>query len=522
MQDMTGNSRLENRYDAVVIGSGMGGLTAAATLARGGARVLLLEQHNLPGGFSSSFVRGRFEFEVSLHVMTEFGPAHDKGPVRIVFEDELNMTPDEIEFVNVPEAYRMITDDGAYNVVVPFDRQGFMDAILGVSPDAGKPLEEYLRICREIGEGYEYVFSTGYNPDVSVLRAKYRTMLATVGYTLDDINRKLGLPRAAADILNSYWCYLGMPADRQSFMIYAAMIDIFLQKGAYVPRRTSFEMSTVLEKKIRDYGGSIEFNTRVEKILVEGKRVTGVVTSKGEHIMTSHVLSNASPHAVYGSMVHPADGVPAKARRLTHARRPGSTAMVVYMGLDVPPEKLNIENYSYFIAPHVDTKRLYDECNVLRPDGPFYQAVVCPNIIIPDYSPPGTSVVTSTILFGPDAWSGVTPETYHETKRAVAASIIRQLGRALKAPLEDHIEEIEIATPQTFSRFTGGFKGGIYGYEQDLWDSITVRQALHKDELFIRGLEFVGGYSFMGHGYSPSIMSGNTAAKAVLHELKAG
>lgn len=91
-------------YDAVVIGAGNGGLAAALTLADAGKKVLLAERHNLPGGFATSFVRGRFEFEASLHELCDFGTPGNSGNLYALFE-ELGVL-DKIEFVTVPEAYR--------------------------------------------------------------------------------------------------------------------------------------------------------------------------------------------------------------------------------------------------------------------------------------------------------------------------------------------------------------------------------------------------------------------------------
>ena len=70
---------LEHIYDAVIIGAGNGGLSAAAAMAKAGKKALLIEQHNLPGGFATSFVRGRFEFEPSLHMPCDVGPAENPG-----------------------------------------------------------------------------------------------------------------------------------------------------------------------------------------------------------------------------------------------------------------------------------------------------------------------------------------------------------------------------------------------------------------------------------------------------------
>ena len=76
-----------DKYDAVVIGAGNGGLVAAVRLLQGGAKVLVVEKHNLPGGFATSFRRGRFEFEASLHELNDFGPRRRQGAFRLARRD---------------------------------------------------------------------------------------------------------------------------------------------------------------------------------------------------------------------------------------------------------------------------------------------------------------------------------------------------------------------------------------------------------------------------------------------------
>src|SRR5512135_86130 len=93
-------------YDAVVIGAGNGGLTAALTLAKKGLNVLLLEKHNVPGGCATSFVRGRFEFEVALHQLSGIGTKEKPGPLRALL-GELGVL-DRIELVEMKILYRQV------------------------------------------------------------------------------------------------------------------------------------------------------------------------------------------------------------------------------------------------------------------------------------------------------------------------------------------------------------------------------------------------------------------------------
>ena len=95
-------TQTERTYDAVVIGAGNGGLAAAIRILQGGFSCLLLEKHNLPGGFATSFKRGRFEFEASLHELNDFGSPDAPGDIRTLFRD-LGVE-EKIDWIRIPEA----------------------------------------------------------------------------------------------------------------------------------------------------------------------------------------------------------------------------------------------------------------------------------------------------------------------------------------------------------------------------------------------------------------------------------
>ena len=166
----------------------------------------------------------------------------------------------------------------------------------------------------------------------------------------------------------------------------------------------------------------------------------------------------------------------------------------------------------------MDTEKAYRNFFAFEP--PRMQAAVCLNNANPDCSPPGTTILSMTALAGPDAWKDVKPGDYARTKREFAAAMIEQFSRAVGAPIADHIEEIEIAAPPTFARYTGAFKGSIYAYEQDPWDSVIARSLSYSQERFLKGLEFVGGCAEAGSGYEATYLSGRTAAQRVLARLR--
>ncbi|MEW5783483.1 MAG: NAD(P)/FAD-dependent oxidoreductase [Bacillota bacterium] len=502
-------------YDAIVVGAGLGGLSAALKLANEGARVLLLEQHNLPGGFATSFVRGRFEFEVSLHELSDVGPPDKKGAVRRFLEDEVKV---DASFLPVPEAYHLIFPGEGINIKIPFGVDNFINTIAEAVPGSREPLTRYMTVCQEVARALSFIGSAKGPPDMGVLMEKYPSFITTAGYTVEEVTKTFNLPSKALQMIYPYWCYLGVPVSRISFTIFAVMLYSYISKGAYIPQYTSHGLTTAMDRRIRELGSETRYNTRVEKILVENGRTIGVETHRGERFKTPFVIANLSPHLVYGTLIHPHSAVPEAAKKTTNARKLGTSAFVVYLGLDRPPEALNIESYGYFIGPGMDTEKAYT--NFFNLDPQEMQAVICLNKANPDCSPPGTTILSSTTLLGPEVWNNVTAENYVQTKNRIAKGIVEQMSRYLNTPLAEHIEEIEIATPQTFARYTGAFKGVMYGYEQDPWDSVVARSVAESAEKYIKGLEFAGGFASMGHGYAPSMISGRAAAASVLHKLR--
>jgi len=125
--------RWDREFDAVVVGAGNGGMAGATQLALSGKKVLMLEQHNILGGFSTSFVRGRFEFEASLHELCDVGTREDPGGAGVLFRD-LGV---DVEWAYVPEAYRLIVPEKNIDVVMPFGIAEYIDALKGTFPAAG-------------------------------------------------------------------------------------------------------------------------------------------------------------------------------------------------------------------------------------------------------------------------------------------------------------------------------------------------------------------------------------------------
>ncbi len=502
-------------YDIIIVGSGLGGLGAAFESVRKGKKVLLLEQHNLPGGYATSFIRGRFEFEPSLHEMPDMRSIKAvTGVIRYLVDDaEL-----DIEFVEIPDAYRVILTEKDVDVRVPFGVDNFIDVIEQNVPGSRDSVRSYMDLCRQVQDAFRYLNDNKDDIQYSKVLKEHGNFVRTGGVSAGDVARALNVPGDALDILYPYWCYLGVPADRMSFPIWASLLDSYISSGAVIPRFRSHEISSAFIDKFISLGGDFRLNCRVEKILASDGRVTGVELAGGEKISARHIICNTSQTNVFNKLISPKSEVPAEAYRNIRSRKHGFSLVVVYLGLDKSPDELGLTDYSYFIAPHMNTSRLYERLYELG-SGEMMQASVCLNIANPDCSPSGTTILALTAGYRAEAWENLGEEDYFLWKEKIAGIMIEQFESATGVDLKNNIEEIEIAAPQTFSRYTDSYNGIVYGYEPEPWDGIVPR-ALHlKEENYLKGLHFCGGFSYRCHGYGSSIMSGKAAAGEVCNEL---
>ncbi|HIU99489.1 MAG TPA: NAD(P)/FAD-dependent oxidoreductase [Candidatus Stercoripulliclostridium merdipullorum] len=502
------------QYDAVVIGAGNGGLVAAIRLLQGGAKTLLVEKHNLPGGFATSFKRGRFEFEASLHELNDFGTKDNSGDVRDLF-DSLGVT-DKIEWLQIPEAYRVFSREEKIDATMPFGKQAFIDKMEHYVPGSRPSMEKFFELAEEIRAAQAYSNSVNGKTDKNIMLSKYANFVRCGSYSVNEVLDSLKMPKKAKDILNAYWCYLGAHCDDLSFIHYASMVIRYITRGAAMPKMRSHEISLAMVERIRELGGDVWFNTEAVKIFTgDDYGVEGVLLSNGEHIETRHVIANCAPHIVYGKMI---DKVPVQVIKETNARKLAGRGFTMFLGLNKSADELGIENHNYFLYDTMDTAKQYEIMKKI--DTNCVQATVCLNRAYPECSPEGTCMMYFTTLYMSDDWGNVKPEDYFRVKDKVANMMIDRFEQDTGAKIRDAIEEISVATPMTYARYCGHPEGGIYGYESQYWDGLTPRLLMMAEDHKTRGLRFAGGFSMRLSGYSSAYFSGDITARQTIGDIK--
>ncbi len=210
--------------------------------------------------------------------------------------------------------------------------------------------------------------------------------------------------------------------------------------------------------------------------------------------------------------------VPQKALKLTNYRKFAGRGFTVFLGLNRSPEQLGLKDHNYFIY---DTSNSVDQYAAMARFGnTAAQATVCLNNADPDCSPEGTTIMYMTTLFTADVWSDVEEKDYFNKKNEVARAMIERFEKATGVNITDHIEELAIATPETYARYCGHPQGVIYGYESQYYDGLMNRIQMVEEDHFVPGLRIGGGYGERLLGYPSSYKSGNNEAKRTLRDME--
>lgn len=506
---------MNNNYDVIVIGAGNGGLIAAATSAQRGLKTLLLEKHNLPGGCATSFKRGRFEFETALHELDGYGTEEEPGEVRRLFES-LGV---DVDFIAEDEAYRtIITGEDGFDADMPAGKEEFIKKMIHYEPDSEKSIREFFSLTDDFKDTMKYIAQSHGKPDPEIMQKEHINFLKLATKPFGEVLDILKMPKRAKDILSTYWSYLGAPGSELDFMYFSLLVESYVNHKAYIPKNRSHEISLAIEKRIRELGGDVWYNTEVKKILVKEGQAYGVATKAGE-FYAGQIISNVIPHVVFGSMVDKTD-IPEFELKKANARSLGAKGYVMYIGLNKSPEELGIENYTVFLSSTADADEQFRRMHSTEDND--YLIMNCLNIANPGCSPEGTSILYATKLYFGNTWEEMSPKEYYDLKNEVARKIIEQYEKATGIIISDAIEEISIAAPQTFARYLGTPNGTIYGYYASKWDGMVNRTFSMNNEMIIKGLKFCGGHSVRLNGYSSAYATGKIASSLAIAELRGG
>lgn len=508
--------RMMRKYDAVVVGAGNGGLTAACKLAKAKKKVLMIERHNIQGGLAASFRRGRFEFETALHEICDLGDPGDYGDTGKLLFEEIGI---KVPMIKIPDAYRMIVrgnDGEIIDATMPTGRQAYIDKMEEYAPGSRASMEGIFALVDEYNAAMAYMSSPGVDKNPNVLMQKFPNYITCAAQPVNKILDALHMPEKARAIFSSYWGYLAVDCDRLPTFHYFSMVDKYLQRSPWIPVATSHQITTALVERFREFGGEIWLNCTASQILFDDSgRIRGVSTSAGE-VETRHIIWNGNPSIALANVI-PEQYIPERALKLANARKFSARMYVLYLGLNKSCEELGIKDYCIFLPSAVDSVEDFNNGKTIATNSGC--VAVCYSVVNPQASPEGTTILTMCAQYAEDDWGNVELEDYVRVKNAKAEELINSFEAKTGITIRPYIEEFSVATPWTMSRYAAVPEGAAYGYDSGGWDNLIARSGMLEQDNDIPGLWFTGASGPRGDGYNSTWLTGDRIAGLTLRDM---
>jgi all-trans-retinol 13,14-reductase len=507
---------MAEQHDAIVIGSGIGGLTAAAFLSKGGLRPLVLEQHFLPGGNASTFRRKKmFDFDVGFHYIGHCGPGEFFPTLleQLGVADRVEFLPmdqDSFDTLHLPdlvfhtpvgwERYRQRLQETFPQEAQAIDRYiSFLMTTAGRAPAAGRrPLQELLG------------------------KPASQCTLAEVFDAVEASHRLRHVLAASCGIYAA-------PPSRAPAVTHATVVDHYID-GAYFARGGGRPIVEALMSVIEDGGGEVRLRSKVERIIIEGEKAVGVELASGEELRAPIVLSNADAKRTFLEMVGEEHLDPTFAQRVKDYRM-ALPLFIIYMAMEVDPSELGLPRTNIGLMPAYDMEEQFAACYEGRfPDKPavFMLIASLKDPLSENIAPRGYTnfQLMSVAPAQPQAW-GVSqgPASggrYRHTPSYLAAKreMEERMLRVVEEMMPGFIRKVvwqESGSPLTHERFTLSSGGTSYGLEHALDQSMSARVPYQTD---VPGLWMVGANTLFGHGYAGCMLGGRTVANIILQQSR--
>ena len=460
--------RLAAQYDAIVIGSGMGGLSTAALLSELGWKVCVLEQHYTAGGYTHSYERNGYEWDVGVHYIGDVGAeTRTKKMFDFLSNGELEWAPMD------PEYDRFYIGDKVYTAVA--GRHAFRDNLVRQFPDEEKAIDNYMYLLKQVSGGlYAHGMERALKPWQRTLATPYlKWKKPSVLYrnTFEVLSELTDNADLIATLCGQ-WGDMGLPPKKSAFMVHAMIARHYLYGGFY-PTGGSWRIAQSIIPKIQETGGEVFTYARVKQIIVQDGIVKGVEMADGHRIACACVISSAGVANTFQNLL-PKDVVTGSGyEQQLPSVKPSMAHLGVYIGLKGTAEELGLPKTNFWIYPHNDYDAAVDQFTDDK-DAPFPVVYISfPSAKDPDYlnRHPGTATI-EIVAPAPyqwfERWEGSTwgkrGDDYELFKSDLGERLMRYLYDKLPQ-LEGKVDYYEVSTPQTTNWFSGYQHGELYGLE---------------------------------------------------------
>lgn len=506
-------------YDAIVIGSGLGAMTFGAIMAKMGKKILILEKHYVPGGFTHVFKRKEYEWDVGIHYV---GDVHkDFTFMSILFD---YVSDYKLKWAEMDEVYdRVILGENSYDF--KSGKENFIEMLYERFPGEEDAIDKYIqRVYQSAGSNKKFFMERAFPTIISKLIGSFYTKKyyelsdKTTKEVLDEITDNEELKGVLAGQYGDH----GMPPGESSFAIQSVVNKHYWKGGAFPVggcQRIAETIIPVIEKA----GGAVAVRAGVEKVIIENGKALGVLMEDGSRVDAPMIVSGTGYLNTYGKLLEPEiqkaigfspeKGVP---RSVSH--------VCLYIGLKHDLRELGIGSTNYWVYPHNDHDRGVKEY-MADPSKPFPVTYISfPSLKDPEWEDryPGKSTI-EMITLAPYEWFEKWEderwkhrgEEYEAFKEEFSQRLLKELYKQFPQ-LEGKIDYYELSTPLSTKHFVHYEKGEIYGLDHS---PARFRMKELRPKTPIKNF-YMTGQDIVTVGIGGALMSGVLTAAHVTSKFK--
>lgn len=506
---------INESFDAIVIGSGIGGLMAAVCLSEfAGKKVLVLERHYVAGGYTHSFERPGYDWDVGVHYIGDV--LEPNSDTRRAFDF---LTGGQLQWASMGDVYdRIVIGDATFDYVA--GRENFRQRMYEYFPAQKNAIDGYLTAVRDALAGSKFYFVDKALPAVVsavagpfIRRKFYRWSDRTTADVLQQITPD---PMLRAVLAGQYGDY-GLPPSQSSFAIHAMVVNHYLEGGAY-PVGGASVIAAGAAAVLAKNGGKILINAEVQQVLLQNNRAIGVVLADSAEVRAPLVISDAGVFNTYNKLL-PAEACPDIRAKLRQSLTPSLGHLCLYLGLNKTSAELDLPKANYWLYPDADHDKNFAAFSA-DPQARFPVVYISfPSAKDPDFERrhPGHAAI-DVITMAKASWFSEWQNTkwkkrgdaYEATKQAFSQRLLEHVYKYVPKA-KAALDVAELSTPLTTRHFCNYDQGEIYGLDHT---PARFRNRLLRPQTPIKGL-YLTGQDICTAGVAGALFGGVLCASAI-------
>ncbi|MFO7736726.1 MAG: FAD-dependent oxidoreductase [bacterium] len=496
------DSLLPSEVDAVVVGSGLGGLASALELSRHGFSVCVLEKHSQIGGYAHSFRRKNYRFDASLHHIGALGkgtPVHDVLDCLGVLS-KLEIAPKKTVFsAEFPD----------FSISVPNKDGALENELIKMFPEEKKGITKLLSFLKKLKT---HIMGPWIDPDFNVSEEKLINR-RYVDKTFSELVSEFISDKKLKAVFAQFWTLIGLPPELATANFSTCVFNSHFLEGSYDIKGGGAAFSETMAERISELGGICFVNAEVSDISVSSGNVRGVELRDGKRIESKLVISNADPYHTFFELL-PESATKNIFKFRLKKMKPSVSFYSLYAGLDCFPSEIGIPDNTFFYNHGFSPVKAYERSMKNELHHTDWAVTNYENSGMAS-APENCGVVSFVEVTPGDGWFDISEKEYSDRKKETKTRLLEKYDRKFPG-LKKHIEVMEFATPRTMNRYTGNYKGSIYGLAQTVEQSNSKRL---RNVTPVKNLYLTGAWTWAGGGYEGALMSGIQTAAFVFEDF---